>query len=241
MKIRTTLKENEHCILIAKKHVIVLFIPLLIMGAVFFFVFAAPKSVSDFVKPIAPYVIGLSFIYFIYVFYDRKTNIFVLTNYRVIREWGIFSYNVMENSLDKIHNVGVRQDILGMILGYGDLLIQTAAEVHNKGEKFIASPKKFQAAVFKAQEDIRTMGNIYNRQPHIKQEDDTIECPFCAERIKARAKICRFCNREVGKAAPQSMDSSMAIKSESQAESKILDSRGNNNFNDPRAFLRGRM
>lgn len=26
---------------------------------------------------------------------------------------------------------------------------------------------------------------------------DTIECPFCAERIKKKAKFCRFCNREL--------------------------------------------
>lgn len=245
MKIKTTLKEGEHILLGVRKHAITLFAPLLIIGLIFFLIFAAPKAIGEMVKSIAPYAIGLSFAYFGYAFYDRKTNIFVVTNYRVIREWGIFSYNVMENSLDKIHNVGVRQDILGMILGYGDLIIQTAAEVNNKAERFIASPKKFQAAIFKAQEDIRTMGNTYNRQPHMEQNGDTIECPYCVERIKAKAKVCRFCNREVGNVGvQQAMDRGITVKTESQHiqdESKLVQRRHNNDAKDPRAFLRGRL
>ena len=29
------------------------------------------------------------------------------------------------------------------------------------------------------------------------QDNDTRECPYCAEVIKKNAKICRFCNREI--------------------------------------------
>lgn len=195
--VRTALKEGEHIILCVKKHWITLVTPLLVIGLIFFLLFSLPEQVSSTVKPIMPYGIGLSLAYLVYVFYDRKTNLFVLTNFRVIREWGVFSYNVMENSLDKIHNVGVKQDLLGMMLGYGDLIIQTAAEVNDKVEKFVASPKEFQAAIFRAQEDIRTMGSMYGRQICIGQEDDTVECPYCAERIKAKAKVCRFCGRDV--------------------------------------------
>lgn len=245
MKIRTTLKEGEQIILIVRKHIITLSVPLLIIGLVFFLIFAAPDSIRELVKSVALYIIGFSVVYFVYAFYDRKMNIFVLTNYRVIREWGVFSYNVMENSLDKIHNVGVRQDILGMILGYGDLIIQTAAEVNNKAEKFVASPKKFQAAVFKAQEDFRTIGNTYNRQAYIEQNDDTIECPFCAERIKAKAKVCRFCNREIGSTVvEQAMNKEVVTKAESQPiwiGSKLNDKRDSNENKDPRAFLRGKL
>lgn len=33
---------------------------------------------------------------------------------------------------------------------------------------------------------------------HAKEEDDTVECAACAERIKARAKKCKHCGHEVG-------------------------------------------
>lgn len=29
---------------------------------------------------------------------------------------------------------------------------------------------------------------------------DTVQCPYCAEKIKSGAKICRFCNRELPEA-----------------------------------------
>jgi len=29
------------------------------------------------------------------------------------------------------------------------------------------------------------------------QDNDTKECPFCAEIIKKNAKVCRFCNRDI--------------------------------------------
>lgn len=40
-----------------------------------------------------------------------------------------------------------------------------------------------------------------NATPHFSQpmmqEYDTMECPYCAEIIKRKAKICRFCNHEI--------------------------------------------
>lgn len=40
--------------------------------------------------------------------------------------------------------------------------------------------------------------------------DDTMTCPFCAEKIKQAAKICRFCNREL----PEVKDTELLLASE---------------------------
>lgn len=243
-KIRATLKEGEHIILIARKHYITLIIPLIVIGLVFLIFFASPKEISNTIRPMALYFIVLSLLYLLYVFYDRKTDIFIITNYRVIKEWGIFSYNAMENSLDKIHNVGIRQDILGLMLNYGDIIIQTAAETSYKSERFIAAPKQFQTTIFKAQENLRiTSSNAHSKQSYIEQNnntDDTIECYYCAEKIKAKARICRYCNHEVESIESQQVkDNESAIITENQStKNEYKPINRWNNRESPKAFIK---
>jgi hypothetical protein len=44
--------------------------------------------------------------------------------------------------------------------------------------------------------------NDFSEEPQYRpdvltQKDDSKECPYCAEIIKKKAKICRFCGREL--------------------------------------------
>lgn len=58
---------------------------------------------------------------------EWKHNIWVVTNFRVIDEFGVININTRESPLDKINNVSYAQNILGRLFGFGNVEIQTAA------------------------------------------------------------------------------------------------------------------
>lgn len=84
-----------------------------------------------------------------------QTNEYVLTNYRVIQQRGIFSKRSMDSRLDKINNVEHRQSFWGRILGYGDLEIDTASETGTTRFPGIARPLDFKRSILGASEQYR--------------------------------------------------------------------------------------
>lgn len=84
-----------------------------------------------------------------------RTNEYVLTNYRVIQQRGIFSKRSMDSRLDKINNVEHRQSFWGRILGYGDLEIDTASETGTTRFPGIARPLDFKRSILGASEQYR--------------------------------------------------------------------------------------
>ena len=75
-----------------------------------------------------PYAAALSSALFLYRYLDRRVNIWAVTNERLIDEWGILTHKSKENPLDKINDIVVEQTILGRLLGYGGISVQTAAK-----------------------------------------------------------------------------------------------------------------
>jgi uncharacterized membrane protein YdbT with pleckstrin-like domain len=74
-------------------------------------------------------------------------NTYVLTNRRLLRLSGILSRSSMDSYLDKINNVEHRQTLLGRLLDFGDLEIDTAAETGAELFPRISHPIAFKRAI----------------------------------------------------------------------------------------------
>lgn len=172
---RTKLQEGESVIYIARKHWVVYLIGLFIALAIFL--------AADFIKQTL-WGIFLGALVMLYVYLERKFNIWVVTNRRFIDERGIAVFYSKETPIDKINNITFSKDILGRIFGYGGIFIQSAAELGLTKASLIAKPEMLQAAIIEAQKQFAVQNVI---------PPDTAPCPVCKELIKKDALKCRFC------------------------------------------------
>jgi len=144
----------------------------------------------------------------LYYILRRATTRYVVTNRRVISEYGILNKKSKESPLDRINNISHSQSIVGRIFNYGDVQIQTASEMGATVFKFLPAPKQFkweitnQVDLYKKshlEDQAKVMAQAMSRNkveesPAISS--DSKECPQCAESDKPAAKICRYCNHE---------------------------------------------
>jgi len=204
---RTKLKYNEKLLLVINKHYIVFLKPVLMIVAAIYVQStmagdaggAMGKLYASVGKYFSYVYIALT-CYIAYVFLDRQKNIWVVTDMRFIDEWGIITYKSKESPLDKINNVDVAQDPLGRMLGYGNVLIQTAATQGETVIKQVEKPILLRETILSSAETYRTMGTVKQRiglQDVADLTEDTRECPYCYETVKKKAIICRFCGRDI--------------------------------------------
>jgi uncharacterized membrane protein YdbT with pleckstrin-like domain len=126
------------------------------------------------------------------------TSEFAVTNRRVIMKEGWVRRRTVETMLSKVEAIGVDQTVLGRIFGVGTLTI-TGTGGTKEAFARIANPlefrKRVQGQVIAADEHVRS------REPGASTVDsgtrDEIECPFCAELILSKAKVCKHCGREL--------------------------------------------
>ncbi len=146
---RTALKKDEKILLIIRQHWIKLVLPFFawLLLAIVFISIGWPKF------SIALIILLVAAIYPAYEYINWKYNLWCVTNLRVVDESGFFSRYSKESPLDKINNVEYDQSIWGRMLGYGDVDIQTAAELGETTYKLIHHPKLLKDTITKAQED----------------------------------------------------------------------------------------
>ena len=137
----------------------------------------------------------------------RTTSEFAVTDKRVLVKTGVVQRDSLETLLSKVEAIGVDQTLLGRMLGFGTITIVGTGGTRETFERS-AAPLEFRRQVqaqIVANEDRRgtaptvaagasPAGNAGSLDSGQRVER---ECPYCAERILARAQVCRFCDRAV--------------------------------------------
>ncbi len=197
---RTNLREGEEVVLVVRKHWIVLVKPWLIFaGSAVLFLYAL-FSENRIAREFFTSLFGLLVFCGLYLWYaiiDRKVDLWIVSTRRVIDERGVFKHEMKESPIDKINNIEYSQNPIGRLLGYGSIEIDTAAEAGATSNSYVTNPKALHDAVVAVQEK-------FSGKPSYRQHDtpraDEVECPFCAERVRRKARICKHCGSEL---APQ--------------------------------------
>lgn len=91
-------------------------------------------------------------IYLIYMVLYRNSDVWIVTTLRVIDEYGVFTVNSKETPLDKINNVSYHKSFLGRIFGFGNVVIQSAAESGATTHILIEKPELLKDTITEYQE-----------------------------------------------------------------------------------------
>jgi uncharacterized membrane protein YdbT with pleckstrin-like domain len=102
----------------------------------------------------------LGLIIFTVKYFQWKNYIWVVTNQRVIDEIGLFSHFAKESPLEKINNVSYSQSFWGHLFNYGDVEIQTAAQVGATNYYKVSNPKRLKEIITQAQTDFENQKGI---------------------------------------------------------------------------------
>lgn len=145
---RTALKKDEKILVIIRQHWIKLALPFAawLAAAVLLIFFA---GTTGFIITI------VAALYPMYEYLNWKSNLWCVTNLRVVDESGFFSRYSKESPLDKINNVEYDQSIWGRIFGFGNVDIQTAAEMGETTYQLIHDPKLLKDSITLAQEEYK--------------------------------------------------------------------------------------
>jgi len=126
---------------------------------------------------------------------------FAVTDKRVLIKTGVITRHTLETLLTKVENIGVEQTVWGRLLNYGTIAV-TGTGATKETFSDISAPLEFRKHVQAAAVAFEERGTAAHdltsgSSTAASQSREMRDCPFCAERILAKAKICRFCGRDV--------------------------------------------
>jgi len=205
---RTKVRDGERKIMETRAHWITVAKPFLL------FLLAAVLLVLSFVlmkepggfRSLARWACGILWVvaglYFAYCEWFRRRDIWAVTNLRVIDEQGVFTLYTKESPLEKINNLSYRQTIPGRLLKYGDVEIQTAAEQGATIYRKVLRPKLLKDTIARCRDEygreVKVIHSLVEEASSEKKPGaDMRICPSCAESVKAEAKVCRHCGRDL--------------------------------------------
>lgn len=162
------LLPGENLILLARQHPLVLFRPVL-LNLVTLAILAGLSIELAKAWIMAFYIAPL--LYFLWEFLEWHRREYILTDRRVVRQEGVFSISSFDAPLDKINNVFHQQSLMGRLLKYGRVGLETASEQGTTLFDYLSRPVDFKNAIVRQRELYRGPGGAVNAgsQPSIPQ------------------------------------------------------------------------
>jgi uncharacterized membrane protein YdbT with pleckstrin-like domain len=88
-------------------------------------------------------LVGLGLLWFAVRLWRWWAQDYLVTNRRVIKVEGIFNKRAADSSLEKVNDAVLAENVVGRLLGYGDLTILTAAEAEIDLFTMLAGAREF--------------------------------------------------------------------------------------------------
>jgi membrane protein YdbS with pleckstrin-like domain len=124
---------------------------------------------------------------------------FAVTDKRVLAKHGFIERESIETLLSKVEAISVDQGIWGRVLGFGTVTI-TGTGGTDESFPRISQPLEFRRQIQSQVVELADRrGSRADVPAPIEREGHRVEreCPYCAERILARARVCKHCGRDV--------------------------------------------
>ncbi len=171
-------QKDENMVLFLRRHPLVivghwlfyLLLALFPIGLYYFFNYTYPQLLTN--QIIYPFLLLLFSLYYLYIFLffyhaflDYNLDVWIVTNKRIINveQKGLFNRIISEHEIEKIQDVTAKQKgVFATLFNYGDVLIQTAAEVPMFIFRQIANP-------FEIAKTINHLLKKVKKQKEIKQ------------------------------------------------------------------------
>ena len=126
-----------------------------------------------------------------------STSEFAVTNKRVIMKTGWVRRRSLETLLSKVESIGVDQGLVARMLDFGTISVigtgGTSEAFHRIGAP-LEFRRQVQEVVTRLEES--RVGALTSSGSFAAPREER-ECPFCAERILVKAKVCKHCGRDV--------------------------------------------
>jgi uncharacterized membrane protein YdbT with pleckstrin-like domain len=160
------LLPGENLVIMARQHALVLFRPFL-LNLITLAILVGLSIWLDKAWIMAFFIAPL--VYFLWEFLKWRRREYILTDRRVVRQEGVFSISSFDVPLDKINNVFHQQTLIGRLLKYGQVGLETASEQGTTLFDFLSKPLDFKNAIVCQRELYRGPGANVSSQPSIPQ------------------------------------------------------------------------
>jgi uncharacterized membrane protein YdbT with pleckstrin-like domain len=146
------LLPGEKLVVLAHQHVLVLFWPVFLN----LMALAILIALAIMFQPwwIALYIAPLAHLFWAWMTWRRRE--YILTSRRVVKQEGVFAISSFDATLDKINNVFHQQNLMGRLLKFGDVGLETASEKGTTIFNFLSRPIEFKNSIVRQRELYKT-------------------------------------------------------------------------------------